>query len=268
MTGHAIKHYLDNLYHRYNGRQWVHPDPLEYLYDYPDINDREVTGVVASSLAYGRVGQILKSVATVLQELGPSPAAFLESSSERSLIRAFQGFKHRFSTGREMALLLIGVRDLVREYGSLGSCFREMCNEDDETVLPWLSLFVDRLTRPFKGRGNSLIPLPEKGSACKRLNLFLRWMIREDRVDPGGWRGISPSKLIVPLDTHMHRISRLLNLTRRKNADMRTALEITRALRRIYPEDPIRYDFALTRLGIRKDEDVAGFFARCLISDP
>ena len=88
-------------------------------------------------------------------------------------------------------------------------------------------------------------------------------MVREDRVDPGGWHMVPPSKLIIPLDIHMHRASLLLNLTNRRNANMRTAIEITRAFRKLDPDDPIRYDFALTRLGIRKDEDLAGFLDRC-----
>ncbi len=95
-----------------------------------------------------------------------------------------------------------------------------------------------------------LLPSPGKGSACKRLNLFLRWMVRSDDVDPGGWSGVDAGKLIVPLDTHMHRMGLEVGLTRRKQADMQAALEVTRAFRTIAPEDPVRYDFALTRLGI------------------
>ncbi|MBW2545477.1 MAG: TIGR02757 family protein, partial [Deltaproteobacteria bacterium] len=97
------------------------------------------------------------------------------------------------------------------------------------------------------------VPLPAKGSACKRLNLFLRWMVRRDDVDPGGWDDIPPSKLVIPLDTHMHRICLAFGFTKRKQADMKTALEITDSFRAIVPDDPVRYDFALTRLGIRKD---------------
>ena len=263
MSRDVVKYHLEQLYHRYNLRQWVHPDPLEYLYDYPELKDRETVGIIASSLAYGRVAQILKSVSSVLKELGPSPYAFLKSSSNRSLHQIFCNFKHRFSTGEEVALMLIGIKRVIRQYGSLGACFSDKYNEGDETILSGLTSFVDELTNPFKGRTNSLLPLPQKGSACKKLNLFLRWMVREDRVDPGGWHKVPPSKLIIPLDTHMHRISLLLKLTNRRNANMRTAIEITRAFRKIDPDDPIRYDFALTRLGIRKDEDLNGFLDRC-----
>ena len=106
---------------------------------------------------------------------------------------------------------------------------------------------------------NSLLPLPDRGSACKRLNLFMRWMVRQDAVDPGGWSGVPLSKLIIPLDTHMHRISRAMGLTSRRQADMGTAMEVTRAFQKFAPDDPLRYDFVLTRLGIRKDMDVTQF---------
>jgi uncharacterized protein (TIGR02757 family) len=248
-----VKRQLDSLYHLCNSRQWVHPDPLEFLYQYPGLEDREVAGLIASSLAYGRVTQILKSVASVLKGLGQSPSAFLPSATGRFLGEAFAGFRHRFTSGEEMALLLEGVKRVINRYGSLGACFLETYRSCDETILPSLTAFVDELSRPFEGRSNSLLPRPLKGSACKRLNLFLRWMVREDRVDPGGWDRVAPSQLIIPLDTHMHRIAIKLGFTKSRCATMKTALEITRAFREMDPEDPVRYDFALTRTGMRTD---------------
>lgn len=245
-----IKTHLDRLYASYNSREWVHPDPLEYLYHYPDLQDREVVGLIASSLAYGRVAQILKSVSAVLKKMGPSPHLFLRSSTPAYLKSTFHDFKHRFTTADELVEMLLGIKTVIEQHGSLYECFLSGFNHNDNTVLPGLSSLVGELARGFNGHYNSLLPLPQKGSACKRLNLFLRWMVRQDRVDPGGWQDVSPEKLIVPLDTHMHRFSILLRLTRRKNADMRTAEEITGAFRKIAPQDPVRYDFALTRLGI------------------
>lgn len=242
---------LERLYVLYNSRKWVHPDPLEFLYKYADFKDREVAGLIASSLAYGRVTQILKSVSSVLDKMGPSPYGFLLSATPSYLLRMYSGFKHRFTTGEELAFMLIGAKSVIKRFGSLYKCFLSGFNDDDETVLTGLSYLVNELRIDLNGRSNSLLPLPEKGSACKRWNLFLRWMVRKDSVDPGGWDRVSPAKLIVPLDTHMHRICLLLKLTGRKNADMRTAMEITSAFRKIDPEDPVRYDFALTRPGIR-----------------
>lgn len=256
MSDLSVKRQLDALYHFCNSRQWVHPDPLEFLYQYPALEDREVAGLIASSLAYGRVTQILKSVASVLRELGPSPSSFLQSTPDHLLGEIFVDFRHRFTSGEELALLLAGVRRVIGRYGSLGACFLENYHSCDETILPSLTGFVDELSTPFAGRSNSLLPRPQKGSACKKLNLFLRWMVREDRVDPGGWDRVPPSKLIIPLDTHMHRIAVQLGFTKNRCATLKTALEITRAFRKIDPADPVCYDFALTRTGIRTDMPV------------
>ncbi|NNG06366.1 MAG: TIGR02757 family protein [Desulfobacteraceae bacterium] len=255
---------LEELYSLYHRRELVHPDPLEFLYEYRELRDREVVGLVASSLAYGRVAQILKSVSAVLERMDPSPFAFLLNSSLDSLISAFTGFKHRFTTGQELAALLWGAKCLIERYGSLHACFTACFNDNDDTILPALSAFVGKFNTCSSTNGKfSLLPSPDRGSACKRLNLFLRWMVRRDEVDPGGWTSIPLSKLIVPLDTHMHRICLLLNLTVRRQADLRTAVDITSAFRRMVPEDPVRYDFALTRLGIRKDMDLASFLKAC-----
>ncbi len=254
---------LEHLYDIYNSREWVHPDPLEFLYNYSDSKDIEIAGLVASSLAYGRVAQILKSVSTVLEKMGSSPYDFLLSVSLSSLQRIYSGFRHRFTTGKELVRMLIGARSVIKQYGSLYNCFFSGFSAGDDTVLNGLSFLVNQLVKEDNGQKNSLLAFPEKGSACKRWNLYLRWMVRKDRVDIGGWAGISPSMLIIPLDTHMHRICFFLGLTKRKNAGMRTALEITKAFKKFEPEDPVRYDFALTRLGIRDDADLDAFLHRC-----
>ncbi|MFH0798600.1 MAG: TIGR02757 family protein [Pseudomonadota bacterium] len=253
------KEALEELYQTCNRRELVHPDPLEFLYDYGDLHDREIAALVASSLAYGRVRQILKSVSAVLSRMSPSPCGFVKESTEKEIGRAFAGFKHRFTTGGELSRMLVGAKAAIAKHGSLHGCFAAGFKKDDPTVLPALSRFAAELSG---GRKMSLLPLPGLGSACKRLNLFLRWMVRRDEVDPGGWAGVPASKLIVPLDTHMHRIGRAMGLTRRKAADMRTALEITAAFASVSPDDPVRYDFALTRLGIRDDMDAAIFLKR------
>ena len=257
MVRNARRH-LDKLYRLYNHREFVHPDPLAFLYDYDDLKDREIVGLVASSLAYGRVTQIMKSVSSVLERMTPSPFVFLMNSSLKELSSTYSGFRHRFTTGMDIAYLLWATRDLIGRHGSLYECFNRGLNDGDDTVLPALSAFVGRFRPLLRGIRRGFLPSPEEGSACKRWNLFLRWMVRCDEVDPGGWKGVSPSRLIVPLDIHMHRISLALHLTGRKQADLNTALEITRAFRTLVPEDPVRYDFVLSRLGIRNDLDGAG----------
>jgi uncharacterized protein (TIGR02757 family) len=253
---------LEELYCRCNRREYIHPDPLEFLYAYDNPQDRELSGLIASALAYGRVAQILKSASFVLDRMNPSPSRFLRNASEKKLLSMFSDFKHRFTTGRELIRMLLGAKIAIERYGSLHECFVAGLGEDDDNVLEALSFFVEALSNECGHGRNSLLPTPAKGSACKRLNLFLRWMVRNDDVDPGGWDKVPPSKLIIPLDTHMHRICRLLSLTTCRQANMRTALEITRAFAGLIPDDPTRYDFVLTRFGIRNDMKLEGWLKR------
>jgi len=251
-----LKKALEAHYRAFNRRRYVHPDPLEFLYCAETSADQEVIGLIAACLAYGRVSQILASVGRVLDVMGSgslrggSQQAFLERTPAEGISRMFEGFSHRFTTGRELAALLTGVKRALADRGSLEKLFAAGADASDETVLPALARFVGEL-RSFAGSVlPSLLPSPADGSACKRLNLFLRWMVRRDAVDPGPWTAVSPAKLVVPLDTHMFRISRALGLTSRRQADLKSALEITRGFRAIRPEDPVRYDFSLTRLAL------------------
>ena len=254
------KKVLDDLYRTYNRRRYVHPDPLEFLYAYPALEDREIVALAAASLAYGRVAQILNSVARVLDPMAPGPRTFLASASLDDLRRTYGGFVHRFATGDHVAALLFGAKNLVARYGSLYEGFLRGLDPGAETVLDALAHFALRLTENLDPGPGHLLPMPNKGSAVKRLNLFLRWMVRKDAVDPGGWGGVDPRLLIVPLDTHMHRIGQRFGFTRRRQADMRTAMEITAGFRGLAPEDPVRYDFSLTRLGIRNDLPVPAWY--------
>jgi uncharacterized protein (TIGR02757 family) len=267
-----LKAGLDSLYHKYNRRAFVHPDPLELVYRYNAPADQEIAGLIAACLAYGRVAHILASVSRVLDAVNrnarSSPRSFLETATERELRQLLPEFRHRFTPGAEVAALLLGAKRALAEHGSLETLFAAGMGMKDETILPALSAFVDRL-RALAGGAQacpSLLSSPADGSACKRLNLFLRWMVRRDRVDPGPWRSVSRAKLVVPLDTHLHRIARQLRLTDRKQADLKTAMEITRGFAEYSPRDPVRYDFSLTRLGINpacRDDDVL-----CLLKAP
>jgi len=252
---------LKVIYNKYNKRRYVHPDPLEFLYSYKDIRDREIVGLIASSIAYGRVAQILKSVSWALDAIGNSPYSFLQNETYKTLSDKFSGFKHRFATGEHLAALLFGAKKAIRRFGSLNDCFALGMTEDDENIIPAMTFLVDQLTSKNYSFGHFLAN-PEKGSACKRMNLFLRWMIRKDSVDPGGWKGIDKSKLIIPLDTHMHKIGLYFGFTSRKQANMKTATEITEGFKMFSPKDPVKYDFALTRFGIRDDMDIETLFSR------
>lgn len=250
---------FEKLYAEYNKRVYVSPDPLQFLYGYERAGDREVAGLVASSLAYGRVAQILKSVRAVLDVLGPSPAAYLAETERGELEEKLSGFVHRFTGEEEMVSLLCCIKTALERCGSLENLFFDEPCED-----AWASAenFVTSLTACDGRDSMYLLPNPARGSACKRLWLFLRWMGRSDEVDPGGWNRLTPDKLYVPLDTHMFNICTTLGLCKRKSADRRASEEITGAFRAICPEDPVRYDFALTRFGIRSDMTVPELFAR------
>lgn len=211
--------------------------------------------MVAAMLAYGRVDRILKSVGAALKPMIPSPSQYVRNASPSQLEDTYSGFVHRFATGRHLSDLLQGIRLVITEFGSLYGCFLHMFDDNDETVMDAASFMVEKIVEPDDLDPGHLLPLPRRGSACKRLNLFLRWMVRKDDVDPGGWKEIPPSKLIIPLDVHMHRTGLRFGFTKRRQTDMRTALDITEGFRRLNGHDPVRYDFALTRLGIRGDID-------------
>ena len=252
---------LNELYRTYNRRKFVHPDPLEFLYRYPDRRDREIAGLIASALAYGRVAQILKSVTRVLAAMGDSPHEFIHHTTPAGIHAVYDGFKHRFTVHSDLVALIAGMRKTILDYGSLNECFVAGLKRTDPTVLGALDAFLGKLDC----RGGYLLPLPGRGSACKRMHLYLRWMVRNDAVDPGGWKGISPAQLIIPLDTHMAHIGRTLGLTRRKSADQSMALELTQAFRDISPNDPVKYDFALTRFGIRSDMEMSDLLKSGLV---
>jgi uncharacterized protein (TIGR02757 family) len=240
---------LEQLYNKYNDRRFVHPDPLEFLYSYNDIKEREIAGLIASSLAYGQVKQILKSVSRILSTLGPHPSTFLKKTSQLEIENEFRDFKHRFTTGMEISALLLNIGQVLKKYGSLYECFLSGFNKEKK-YLPALLNLIKELRLGECNCYNSLIPMPGGKCAYKRMNLFMRWMVRKDNVDPGGWDSIPASSLIIPLDVHMHRVSLKYGFTERKQADMASALQITEKLKRFCPEDPVKYDFALTRPGI------------------
>lgn len=250
---------LESLYLAKNRRCYVDPDPLSFLYGYPDPRDREIVGFVASALAYGNVGQIIKSVGRVLSVMGENPRDYVDRCGYADYATDFRGFVHRFATGDHIAAMLSGIKAVIKARGSLMAGFETGCTGTDATYLAALAGFSAAIRSGAASDPGHLVARVEKGSACKRINLFLRWMTRNDAVDPGGWDALCPSKLIIPLDVHMHRICMELGITGRKQANMKTALEITRAFSRIAPADPVRYDFVLTRRGIRKDDRFYSF---------
>ncbi len=258
----AVIRGLEDFYRRYNRREFVHPDPLEFLYRYKNAGDREVVGLIAASFAYGNVKAILSCVQKILGPMGASPREFIISVNDRAMGKLYPGFKYRFTGESDLLAFIAGIRRALKEYGTLQECMLAGCRPEDETVAPAIRHFIERVFGA--NRPKTLIPDPDAKSAFKRLNLYFRWMARKDNVDPGGWSSVSPSKLIIPLDTHMHKMSMELGLTKRKQAGMKTALEITGVFAAFCPEDPVRYDFAITRPGIQKNQELFRQLRKCV----
>lgn len=246
---------LDALRAEWRGRR-LDSDPLLFPHRFRDPGDREVAAFLAASLAFGRVASIRASVERLLAALGPSPAAFLDAWDERP-IPALKHFVHRWVSGKDVEDFLRMVKRARTAHGSLGALFAAG-DAGGHDFVEALSAFYDGL-RAFSGRGTRrsrglgfLAPSPSSGSACKRSHLFLRWMVREGDMDLGLWTGgrFTPARLLLPMDTHVHRISRYLGLTVRRTADLAASREATAWLARLSPGDPVAYDWALSRLGI------------------
>jgi uncharacterized protein (TIGR02757 family) len=237
---------FDRAAHRKN-------DPVDLVHGFTADADREVAGLVASSLAFGNVVSIRRSVRRVLDALGPSPSAAIDALSYEDLRDRLGGFVHRVYRGPDVARMLAGAAELRRQDGSIGDALDRHFRETHGDVREAFARLADRLRGPRPSRGlRHLVPDPRAGSACKRLMLYARWMSRPaDGVDLGVWP-FPAARLVIPLDTHVHRIAKNLSLTRRNDASWRTAEEITSTLRRFDPDDPVKYDFAICHLGVSR----------------
>jgi uncharacterized protein (TIGR02757 family) len=230
-------------------------DPVDLVRRYDDPHDQEVGGLVVAMLAYGRVASIKEKAARALSALGRHPARAVDLGD----IGALEGFVHRFQKGDDLIRFLRAIAAVRREHGSLARAFALGVDPGEAHYGMAMGRFIDRLTveagRPLTYGLRFLLPNAGAGGAAKRLCLYLRWMIRpKDEIDLGAWTelapGLDPAKLIIPLDTHIERIGRYLGLTERKSGDLKTAIDITDALRRLSPADPLVYDIALCHLGI------------------
>ena len=253
---------LERLYRTY-GPETAASDPISLVSRYTEPEDIEVAGWIASAFAYGRVETILGNVSRVLAALGPRPARALDRIGDFQAFarQRLGGFRHRFHDDRDAGVLLYAIAR-AREAGSLRAYFEAEFRPEEPDVSGLLSRVAQKLLRldyrPALGRrdlpegapARFFFPDPQSGSACKRWNLYLRWMVRRDRLDFGLWAGIPTDRLIIPTDTHIHLVARRLQLTRRRTADGTAARQITRRLARFDAADPVRFDYALCRIGI------------------
>jgi len=242
----------------------ITPDPLQLVLRYSEPLDQEVAALIAAAFAYGRADIVVANIGRALDRMTPSPYAYLVDFDAVEASHRFKGFAHRFQKTPELVAFLGVLANAIATHGSLGALFRRCYHETDADIGPSLTRFVDALLEGPRVDGakrrvrvavtrkalHYLLTSPRDGSACKRMNLFLRWMIRRTPPDLGLWDFVDPGKLVVPLDTHVHRISTFLGLNRRKTADWKAARGITDRLARFREDDPVRYDFAICRLGI------------------
>jgi uncharacterized protein (TIGR02757 family) len=253
----SAKAHLEALRRRFGGR-FRDSDPVRFAHAFDGRRDREVAALLAAVLAFGKVEVVLRNLDDLFARLGPAPARVLadvDTASARSLAA---GFRHRWIGPAALASLLLAAGRILRECGSLEAAFAERDDAGAPTVEPGLTAFADRALeatgRPRDRACKFLFPSPARGGACKRLNLFLRWVVRPaDGIDLGMWRAVAPSRLLVPLDVHVAFHARALGFSRRRQADWRMVQEVTEALRRLDPSDPVRYDFSLCHLGIHGD---------------
>ena len=252
-----IKTVLDKLYIKYNHRELIKPDPLQFVYRYDKSSDQEIIALLSADLAYGRVEQIEKSLTKLFQLMGDSPYEFVRGFGKAER-KKLQGFKHRFTTGQDISDLLTCLKKVLKKHKSIEDFFIQGYNPDDKNIIGCLSNFCKSLVKIYASEHNGktsqglnyLLVNPANGSTCKRLNLFLRWMVRDDDVDAGLWNSVDKTKLIVPIDVHMGRLCRILGFHNKKNVSLSTAIQITECFAEIEPDDPVKYDFALSRIGI------------------
>lgn len=270
----ALKGALDALLSQADRTAAIRNDPVELVHRYDTPADQELVALLASAVAYGRVSLFKPRLSSWLPVLGASPARFAQESDPAAIVGAADSFTYRMTGPAELAALVAAAGRMQREHGSMGAFVERAWSESGGDLRAALARFVDELwafdLTSYTGQAEPgrrlahLVASPAGASACKRLNLFVRWMVRAgDGVDLGLWR-LPASALVIPLDTHVHRIARLLGLTDRSDLSWRTAEEITARLRELDPDDPVKYDFALAHLGISgecrslRDERICG----------
>jgi uncharacterized protein (TIGR02757 family) len=245
---------LERLYREFDYAGRVERDAIRVPLRYPDPRDREIVALLTACLAYGRVELFSAQLDGVLAAMG-SPWAFVRDFNPARDAARFRDFVYRFNRPRDLVAFCVATRDVLARHGTLEKCFVAGDPDPSGPIAPALEnfarAFLDAdLTAVFprgrRSRGyRHLFPLPSAGGPCKRLHLFLRWMVRRDPPDFGLWTSVSPTRLLIPLDTHVENMSRAIGLTRRRSRNWRMAEEVTGQLAAIDPGDPVKYDFAL-----------------------
>ena len=285
----SLKTILNRFYRGYNFKERLKHDPIEFPHRYSTPEDVEIAGFIASCFAYGKVELFKPVIEKILIPGSRHPANFFKNFTLKKDSKYFKGISYRFNKEKDILCLVYLLSETLKKCGTLRDLFYQYYKPEHEDIKNALIGFMNYFLKidaspvyaprnnppspPFVKGGQwgdfskggmggfgggisrpygltQFFPMPEKGSACKRMNLFLRWMVRTKDIDFGIWDKIPPSKLIIPLDTHIAKISRCLDLTKRISSDWKTAKEITESLKKLDPRDPLKYDFALCHHGI------------------
>ncbi len=261
-----LKLLLDNAVLRYNTPAFIADDPISLPHAFTNLQDREIIGFWTATLAWGQRKTIIQNALRLVELMDGVPHDFIKNHTEEDRAR-FLDFKHRTFQATDTLWFLEFLQQHYRRHDSLETAFTRHLNPGDATVEPALAgfhrNFFDHESAPHRTRKH--VATPERGSTCKRLNMFLRWMVRRDDrgVDFGHWTGMRPDQLLIPLDVHVERVARRLGLLERVQTDWRAVLELTGRLREFDPTDPVKYDFALFGIGVlEKNERGVLFEAR------
>lgn len=249
----AVRQYLDEAVDLYNRPAFIQSDPIGIPHRFSRLQDREIMGLWTAMMAWGQRATIIKSAETLIRLMDDAPYDFIVHHTEEDRVR-FANFKHRTFQFTDTLYFLEFFQRYYRVHSSLETAFsRHLAPADDTVEKALIGFHQDFFNHPWAPqRTRKHIPTPERNSSCKRLNMFLRWMVRSDDrgVDFGVWRTIRPDQLLVPLDVHVERVARRLGLLERPQSDWKSVLELTAALRQFDPHDPVKYDFALFGSGV------------------
>ncbi len=255
----ALANFLNEASRRYNTPDFIANDPISVPHRFSGLQDREITGFWAATLAWGQRKTIIQSANRLVELMDGAPLDFMLHHEEQDRER-FLDFRHRTFQATDTLWFLEFFQQFYRRHGSLETAFARHLQPGDATTENALRGFHrDFFDHPYApDRTRKHVATPARGSTCKRLNMFLRWMVRQDSagVDFGVWKSISPAQLLIPLDVHVERVARRLGLLHRKQSDWQAVLELTENLRAFDPEDPVRYDYALFGLGVLEQDQL------------
>lgn len=249
-----IKEYLDELSFKYNNTSFIEDDPISIPHQFSLPYDIEISGFIAATLAWGQRKSIIKSLKQLMAWMDYSPHDFIMNSTVKEL-DIFKQFKYRTFNGHDCLFLLQSLQYIFQNHGSIGQVFN-LAYQEHHNIKDSIAVFrKTMLTIPHLERSEKHIANPLKGSAAKRINMYLRWMVRKDNngVDFGLWDFIPMSALKIPLDVHTGTVSRKLELLDRKQNDWKAVDILSDKLLEFDPLDPIKYDFALFGAGVNKE---------------